>query len=111
MLTKIHPMPALSGSYDLRPLESPVFEGAQSAQIGVVRIGAGTRSPAEGYRASAKHEIATILKGRVRVDLPNGESRIADVGSVIVSSPAEIHATMALEDTEIFYVLVDPTLR
>jgi quercetin dioxygenase-like cupin family protein len=48
-----------------------------------------------------------IIEGRVRVDTQAG-SRVVDAGSVIVSSPAEEHATTALEDTRIFYVLIDP---
>ncbi len=104
-------MPALAGDYDLKPLEALALDGARSAQTGVCRIGAGRRSPEAGFRTSGRHEIAMLLKGRVRVDLPDGTQRIVVAPSVIVSSPAEDHATTALEDADIFYVLVDPPGR
>jgi quercetin dioxygenase-like cupin family protein len=107
MHTKIHPLPVLSGRYDLRALETAEFEGARVAKIGVVRIGAGTWSPAEGLRSSARHEIAFIVEGQVRVETKD-DTRIANAHDVIVSSPAELHATTALSDTTIFYVLIDP---
>jgi len=100
-------MPPLSGAYDLHPLESAVLDAASSVDIGVVRIGAGTRSPADGLRVSARHEIAFLVDGRVRVDTSDG-SRVLDAQSVIVSSPSELHATTALTDATIFYVLIDP---
>lgn len=110
MHTKIHPAPILSGSYDLRSFETAQLGKADNAQVGIVRIGAGTRSPAEGLRASARHEIAFIVEGQVRVDTID-DSRIANRHDVIVSSPAELHATTALTDTIIFFVLVDPRAR
>lgn len=97
----------MSGRYDLRPLETIDLTGARDAQIGLVRFAAGHRSPPEGFRSGAAHEIATLVEGRVRVDTPDGESRIVNARDVIVSSPAEPHATTALEDTVIFYVVVD----
>jgi quercetin dioxygenase-like cupin family protein len=108
--TKIHAPPALSGTYDLRRMETAQLGTAQTAQIGMVRIGAGTRSPPDGFRTSAQHEVAYIVEGRVRVDTSD-ESRVVDAGSVVVSSPAELHATTALVDTTIFFVLIDPDTR
>lgn len=107
MQTKIHPMPSLRGEYDLHPLEVLDLQGAQSAKVGLVRIAAGTRSPPSGLRASARHEIAYIIAGKARVDTAQG-SKTVSTGDVIVSSPAELHATTALSDITIFYVLVDP---
>ena len=104
--TRFHPVPPLAGAYELYPLDTLDVTGARQAQVGVVRFGAGHRSPPEGFRTSAAHELATLLEGRVRVDLPDGASRIVGPGEVIVSSPAEAHATTALEDTVILYVLV-----
>jgi hypothetical protein len=65
------------------------------------------RSPSEGFRTSARHEIAFIVEGTVRVDTAAG-SRTVNAHDVIVSSPAEQHATTALTDTTIFFVLIDP---
>jgi quercetin dioxygenase-like cupin family protein len=108
MTTKIHPAPALGGNYDLRRLESTQLGGAETAHVGLVRIGAGIRSPAEGFRTSARHEIAFIIEGTVRVDTAAG-TRVANAHDVIVSSPTEEHATTALTDTTIFFVLIDPS--
>jgi quercetin dioxygenase-like cupin family protein len=107
MHTKIHPTPPLSGGYDLKPLENLDLKGVTQGAVGIVRIGAGTRSPAEGFRASADHELAYVVCGQVRVDTAGG-SRIVNAGDVIVSSPAELHATTALVDTTIVYVLLNP---
>jgi quercetin dioxygenase-like cupin family protein len=100
-------MPSLGGEYDLHPLDALALQGAQSAKVGVVRIAAGTRSPSAGLRASARHEIAYIVAGSARVDTPEGSATVS-TGDVIVSSPAELHATTALTDTTIFYILIDP---
>jgi quercetin dioxygenase-like cupin family protein len=107
MKTKIHPARVLSGNYDLRPLQTVHLDGAQAAQTGIVRIGAGTRSPPEGLRTSARHEIAYVIAGRARIDTAEG-STIVGAGDVVVSSPTEPHATTALEDTTVFYILIDP---
>lgn len=107
MHTKIHPAPVMTGDYDLKPLERAALDGATTAQVGMVRIGAGTRSPAQGLRASARHEIAFIVEGEVRIDTQAG-ARTAKSRDVIVSSPTEPHATTAVTDTTIFYVLIDP---
>lgn len=107
MKTKIHPAPVLAGTYDLRPLDAAHLHGAQTAQVGLVRIGAGTRSPAQGLRSGARHEIAFVVTGQVRIDTDEG-SAFAGTGDVIVSSPTEPHATTAVVDTTLFYVLVDP---
>ena len=106
MKTKIHPKPVLSGPYDLRLLDIADLKGAGSAHVGLVRIAAGTRSPAEGYRASARHEIAFVVEGRLQVDTPDDSATI-EAGTVVVSR-AETHATTALADSIIFYVLIDP---
>lgn len=107
MDTKIHPVPDLVGDYSLVSLGFPTFERATKGHVGVCRIAAGTRSPHSGFRTSAKHEIALLMKGRVRIDTAAGESREVDAPSVIIASPAELHATVALQDAEIFFVLVD----
>jgi quercetin dioxygenase-like cupin family protein len=107
MTTKIHPAPALGGNYDLRRLDSAQLGGAETVHVGLVRIGVGTRSPVEGLRASARHEIAYIVEGTARVDTAAG-TRTVNAHDVIVSSPAEEHSTTALTDTTIFFVLIDP---
>jgi quercetin dioxygenase-like cupin family protein len=111
MRTKIHPTPPLSGGYDLKPLENLDLRGVTQGAVGIVRIGAGTRSPTEGFRASADHELAYMVCGQVRVDTPDGSSRIVSAGDVIVSSPAELHSTTALLDTTIVYVLLNPDVK
>ena len=45
----------------------------------------------------------------MRVDTASG-SRMANAHDVIISSPAEKHATTALTDATIFFVLIDPPI-
>jgi quercetin dioxygenase-like cupin family protein len=107
MPIKIHPIPTLSGNYDLHRLERATLNGASSAQVGLVRIGAGTRSPSAGFGVSARHEIAFVVEGQIRVDTAE-RSQLANPHDIIVSSPTEMHATTALTDATLFFVLIDP---
>jgi quercetin dioxygenase-like cupin family protein len=77
------------------------------AQVGLCRIGEGARSPPEGFRTSAAHEIAYVVRGRIRVHTESGVYDAA-AGDVLTTSPAEPHSTTALEDCELFFVLLDP---
>jgi hypothetical protein len=55
-------------------LQTVHLDGAQAAQTGIVRIGEGTRSPPEGLRSSARHEIAYVIAGRARIDTAEGST-------------------------------------
>lgn len=83
------------------------LDQASQAAPGLVRIAAGTRSPLTGLRASAAHEIGYVVRGRLRIETADA-SHEARAGDVLVTSPAELHSTTALEDSEIFFVLIDP---
>ena len=107
MKTTIHPATPLKGSYDVQRLPAVALGGTNTALPGVVRIAAGIRSPAEGLRANARHEIAIVLEGEVRVDTAD-RSWIARKHDTIVSSPTEPHSTTALTDATLFFVLLDP---
>ena len=104
---KTCPKPLLSGFYDMKLLQSIDLIGAHRAHVGMVRIASGGRSPPEGYRANARNEIAVVLSGSVRVETATSDY-ILSAGHIFVSGPGDEHATIALEDAEIFYTLIDP---
>lgn len=103
----IHHFPPLSGGYALNSVPPLSLHNATQAVTGLVRIGAGTRSPESGLRTSAAHEIGYLVRGRVRIETASATHE-ARAGDILVTSPAEPHSTTALEDSEIFFVLLDP---
>ena len=83
--------------------------GVSSGLAGRVRIAAGTRSPEQGQRSSAAHEVGCVISGSLCIE-SNGGSQVVVAGDMLVMSPAQRHSTTALEDSEIFFVLLDPLL-
>lgn len=65
------------------------------------------RSPVVGMRSSAMHELGYVVSGRLRIDTAADSYEVA-AGDLLTTSPAEEHSTTALEDSEIFFVLLDP---
>lgn len=104
--TGVLKLPALTGPYALEYLHRLPLPAESEVVCGVVRIANGTRSPPEGMRRSARHELALVVKGRVRVETETLAFE-AGVGELIYTSPAENHSTTALEDAELFFVLAD----
>ena len=104
-----HRFPPLAGPYALATVPSVSIVGVTQAVSGLVRFAAGKRSPDQGMRTSAVHELGYVIRGRVRIDTA-GESLEVRAGDILVSSPTESHSTTALEDSEIFFVLLDPRL-
>jgi len=105
--TNIHRFGALSGDYQLATAPPIDVSGSKKALTGLVRFGAGRRSPPVGLRQGSVHELDYVISGRLRVDTASGSYEIR-AGDVIVANPDEPHATTALEDSEIFFVLLDP---
>jgi quercetin dioxygenase-like cupin family protein len=106
---QFHRFPPLVGSYALATVPPVSIAGVTQALSGLVRFAAGKRSPDEGMRTSAVHELGYVVRGRVRIDTAH-QSLEARAGDILVSSPTEPHSTTALEDSEIFFVLIDPQL-
>lgn len=100
---------ALAGPYALSTTDTFALNGVASGLAGQVRIAAGTRSPEQGMRTSAAHEIGYVICGKLCIETAVGAHEVA-AGDMLVMSPAEPHSTSALEDSEIFFVLLDPLL-
>lgn len=101
--------PSLAGPYALSTTDAFHLKGVSHGLAGQVRIAAGTRSPEQGLRTSAAHEIGYVIRGRLRIETAVGTHEVA-AGDMLVASPAEPHSTTAIEDSEIFFVLLDPLL-
>ena len=86
---------------------APVYDlhDVQRVQTGICRIAKGTRSPPEGLKTSAENEIAYVLRGRIRVETATGVFE-ASAGDILTTCPAQAHGTTALEDCELFFVLL-----
>ncbi len=103
---ELHRFPPLTGPYGLH--KSPTLNmDVSQAVAGLCHWAAGTRSPEQGLRASAAHEIAYVVRGRLRIETPTGEMEVA-AGDFVTTSPAVEHCCTALEDTDVFFVLLDP---
>jgi quercetin dioxygenase-like cupin family protein len=100
---------ALEGPYALTTTEHLPLAGVRDGMAGKVRIAAGTRSPPEGRRTSAAHELGYVVSGRLLIETATQRYEVA-AGDILVMSPAEDHSTTALEDSEIFFVLLNPLL-
>lgn len=105
---QIHRIPPLSGDYALSDVPRlSLVAPVGAAQVGLCRFGQGMRSPDQGLRASAAHELGYVVRGRLRIDTAQASYEV-QAGDMLVTSPAEPHSTTALEDSEVFFVLLDP---
>jgi quercetin dioxygenase-like cupin family protein len=98
--------PGLSGPYALVTAPPLTFDPVSLATVGLCRIGKGTRSPERGLRASASNEIGYVVRGHLRIDTAHASLEVRE-GDILTSSPTEPHSTTALEDSQIFFVLLD----
>lgn len=103
----VHRFPPLSGRYQVAAAPLVDVGGVRKVLTGLARIGAGVRSPPAGLRQGCASEIDYVVSGRLRVDTASGSYEIA-AGDIVIEHPDEPHATTALEDSEIFFVLMDP---
>jgi len=104
---QVHRFPPLRGAYALSSAPRLEFAPVSHAQIGLCRFEKGLRSPQHGMRASAAHELGYVVSGRLRIDTEGGSYEV-QAGDLLTTSPALAHSTTALEDSEIFFVLLDP---
>lgn len=107
MRMKILQPDPLTGAYALALTPVLAFQEVFQAQSGLCRIAKGRRSPEQGMRTSAKHELAYLIRGRVLVETASQKFEVT-AGSILTASPSEPHSTTALEDSEIFFVLLEP---
>lgn len=104
---QVHRFAPLTGAYSLASVAPLALPQARQAVAGLVRFGAGMRSPQSGLACSAAHELGYVVRGRLRIDTAEASHEV-QAGDVLVTSPAQAHSTTALEDSEIFFVLIDP---
>lgn len=104
---QVHRFPPLTGAYSLSSVAPLSLNGATQAVTGLVRFGAGVRSPESGMRISAAHELGYVVSGRLRIDTVQSSYEV-QAGDLLVASPTQAHSTTALEESEIFFVLLDP---
>ena len=104
---ELHRFPPLTGPYGLHK-SAPLNLNVSEAVAGLCHWARGTRSPEAGLRASARHEIAYIVRGSLDVETASGITQV-QAGDFITMSPALPHACTALEDCDVFFVLLDPT--
>lgn len=104
---RFHP---LIGDYEVKIAPLLDVTGTTQVMTGVCRIAAGRRSPEQGFRQGCRHEVDYVIKGRLRVDTAERSWEVV-AGDTLVASPDAPHATTALEDSEIFFVLMDPIIR
>jgi quercetin dioxygenase-like cupin family protein len=104
---QVHKFPPLSGQYAL--VSTPIlgFDPIARAMAGLCSFGKGRRSPEAGMKTSAATEIGFVVRGHLRIDTANSSFEVR-AGDILTSSPTEPHSTTALEDSEIFFVLLDP---
>jgi hypothetical protein len=95
------------GAYRVETAPPLDITGCSVAQTGIARFAAGRRSPTSGFKQGCIHEVDYVISGRLRVDTPSDTYEIR-AGDVVVANPDEPHATTAIEDSEIFFVLLDP---
>jgi len=104
---KVHRFPTRSGPYEVSA--APILDVApvSQAMVGLCYFGEGRRSPESGMRISGATELGYVVRGRLRIDTADAQFEVR-AGDVLTSSPTEPHCTTALEDSEIFFVLLDP---
>jgi quercetin dioxygenase-like cupin family protein len=103
----VHRFQPLCGPYHVVTAPMIVVNGVRNVLTGLVRFEAGIRSPATGLRQGCASEVDYVVSGRLRVDTASGSYEIS-AGDIVIEHPDEPHATTALEDSEIFFVLMDP---
>lgn len=62
-----------------------------------------------GMRTSAAHEIGYVVAGKLCIETASAR-HIVQAGDMMLMSPAEPHSTTALEDSEVFFVLLEQHL-
>ena len=101
------PASPLAGDYAMSATPEITLEASTRLVAGTVRIAKGRRSPELGRRTSGLHEVGHVIRGRLLIETAERRYEVA-AGDSLVMCPAELHSTTALEDSEIFFVLLDP---
>lgn len=73
-------------------------------KVGNAMFPKGVRHPAEGLKPHKEREISYIIEGAFDVHLEEGTQRV-EAGDLVVIEPGEAHATTALADSRVIYIL------
>lgn len=84
-------------------LELVPVEGG-NVSFGVASFSAGTRHPVSELDAHDQHEISYIIEGRMELITEQGKTALAP-GQVVWLEANEQHASAAVEDGKVFWVL------
>lgn len=92
------------GELDVRTLVSLVGKDAAVLQVGIATFPPGIRSPAEGLTAHEHTEVSVILEGEFQVELADGPRSVRKDDLVVIPA-GEGHASTALTNARVFYIL------
>lgn len=104
---KVLPLSYPAGRDQLLSLFELSDHAAAGLRVGTARIEQGRRVPETAYSSHGAHEVSVIMKGLLSVEIA-GQLLAVKAGDVTVIEPGEAHSALALEDTEVFWILFGP---
>ena len=107
MTTRTYPTPPPTGAYEITMFADMKVEAVTELKLGIVHFPKGQRSPPEGRRISAHVEAAYVISGQLRVETDSGVFVLA-AGDSLLGNPSEPHSTLALADSSVFFMGLDP---
>ncbi len=107
MTTQTFPSPMATGAYEITMFADTKIEAVTELKLGVVHFPKGKRSPPEGRRISAHVEMAYVISGQLRVETDSG-AFVLSAGDSLLGNPSEAHSTLALADSSVFFIGLDP---
>jgi quercetin dioxygenase-like cupin family protein len=84
--------------------------GNAKLQWGVATFPPGQRHPAEGMSQHAGIEISLILEGAFSIETESGTRRIG-ADSIVTIPAGQAHATTALVNSRVFYLLLESEVK
>lgn len=94
------------GELAIEGLGELASRGKAKMKWGMASFPPGLRHPAEGMSRHAGTEVSLILEGAFSVETAGGV-QTAEAGTVSVIPPGEGHATTALVNSRVFYILFE----
>lgn len=107
MTTQSYPTPAPTGAYEITMFADTKIGAIAALKVGIVHFPKGKRSPLEGRRISAHVEVAYVISGQLRVETDSGVF-VLSAGDSLLGNPSEAHSTLALADSAVFFMGLDP---
>ncbi len=103
---QVHRFPRQTTPYAL-DLTPACDVNGQTVVSGIAHWSQGSRSPEQGMRCSAEHEFIYLVRGRLTVETPAGLQQV-QAGDLVTFSPSVLHSAVALEDSDVYFVLINP---